>query len=118
MAIAFYLFPAFKIVDRPVLYLACISVQTSLAMAYTTEYTVMMDKSNPQTAGTDFTLQASFLSLSSIISGGIAGFLADALGYVALFVISSVLTLISVLFIIKTFESKPLIEAETATEFS
>lgn len=118
VAIATYLFPAFKIIDRPVLYLACISVQTSLAMAYTTEYTVMMDKSNPQTAGTDFTLQASFLSFSSIISGGIAGFLADALGYVALFVISSVLTLISVLFIIKTFESKPLIEAETATEFS
>lgn len=70
VAIAFYILPALNIINQPILYLACISVQMTLAMAYTTEYTVMMDKSNPETAGMDFTLQASFLSLSSIISMG------------------------------------------------
>lgn len=76
-------------------------------MAYTTEYTVMMDKSELNTAGTDFTLQASFLSLSSIVSGAIAGYLAEALGYIALFAISSAISLFCVAFIVKTFESKP-----------
>lgn len=102
VASAFYILPALNIINQPILYLACISVQMSLAMAYTVEYTVMMDKSNPETAGMDFTLQASFLSFSSIISGAIAGFLAEALGYIPLFLISIVITLFSVLFIIKT----------------
>ena len=106
-AIAVYILPALNIINQPVLYLACISVQMSLAMAYTTEYTVMMDKSELNTAGTDFTLQASFLSLSSIISGALAGYLAEALGYIPLFVISSAIALFSVAFIVKTFESKP-----------
>ena len=88
----------------------------SLAMAYTTEYTVMMDKSNPETAGMDFTLQASFLSFSSIISGAVAGFLAEALGYIPLFLISIAITLFSVLFIIKTFASKPLLKEEQAKQ--
>ena len=116
VAIAFYLLPALNIINQPVLYLACISVQMSLAMAYTTEYTVMMDNSNPETAGMDFTLQASFLSLSSIISGAIAGLIAEALGYISLFVISSAIALFSVLFIIKTFELKPLTQEEKIRE--
>ena len=66
VAIAFYILPALNIINQPILYLACISVQMSLAMAYTSEYTVIMDKSNPETAGMDFTLQASFLSFSSM----------------------------------------------------
>lgn len=116
VAIAFYILPALNIINQPILYLACISVQMSLAMAYTTEYTVMMDKSNPETAGMDFTLQASFLSFSSIISGAIAGFLAEALGYIPLFLISIATALFSVLFIIKTFASKPLLKEEQAKQ--
>ena len=110
VAIALYLIPAMKIASQPILYLACIVVQMTLAMGYTSQFTVMMDNSHLDTAGTDYTLQASFSTLSTIIASVIAGFLAEAFGYVSLFVIALVIGLASVALIAQTFDSKPSME--------
>ena len=104
VAIAVYLLPGMKIASLPILYFACISVQMTLAMAYTAQYTVMMDKSKLETAGIDYTLQASFLTLGTIFASGISGFIAEALGYIPLFVISLFIGLASVALVAKTFE--------------
>ena len=107
LAIALYILPAMKIINQPVLYLACIIVQMTLAMGYTAQLTVMMDKSELATAATDYTLQASFTTFSTIIAGGIAGFLAEAFGYVSLFLIALVIGLANVALIALTFNSNP-----------
>lgn len=103
-SIALYLLPAIGITQLPVLYLVCISVQITLSMAYTIEFTIMMDKSQIATAGTDYTLQTSFLTLSSILAGAISGVIAEALGYIPLFFVSIAIGLASVIFVSKTFD--------------
>lgn len=92
------------ITKLPILYLVCILVQITLSMAYTIEFTVMMDNSDLRTAGTDYTLQASFLTLSTILAGTISGAIAEALGYIPLFIISIAIGLASVVLVTKTFK--------------
>ncbi|VEP18295.1 conserved membrane hypothetical protein [Hyella patelloides LEGE 07179] len=106
LAIALYLIPGMKIVNAPLLYLACIIVQMTFSMASTAKFTVMMDRSELDTAGTDYTLQASFSTFSTIFASGIAGVMAEALGYVSLFIISLVISLASVALTAKTFAPK------------
>jgi MFS family permease len=88
----------------PILYLICILVQIAMSMAYTAQYTVMMDKSELATAGTDYTLQASVVYFGGIGASILSGFIANAVGYTALFVICVFLGLLSVVMIAKTFD--------------
>lgn len=107
VAIAVYLLPGMGITNLPWLYLACITVQLFLAMAYTAEFTVMMDKSALNTAGTDYTLQTSVLTLSSILAGTLGGLIAEAIGYASLFGVAMVIGLASVVYIARNFERTP-----------
>lgn len=54
-------------------------------MATVALFTLMMDASDPQHAGTDYTLQASTVVIATGLAGATGGVLGDALGYGAMF---------------------------------
>ena len=104
IAISTYLLPAFGVTNLPVLYLAAISVQISIGMATTPLYTVMMDKSNLETAGTDYTTQNSIVHLGGIVAAAMSGVIVRMLGYGGVFVTSIVVSIIGVVLIAKIFD--------------
>ncbi|MEO0967470.1 MAG: MFS transporter [Cyanobacteria bacterium J06639_18] len=104
IAISTYLLPAFGLTNLPVLYLAAISVQISIGMAMTPLYTVMMDKSNLETAGTDYTTQNSIVHLGGIVAAAMSGVIVRMLGYRGVFVTSIVVSIIGVVLIAKIFD--------------
>ncbi|MEM8863520.1 MAG: MFS transporter [Chloroflexota bacterium] len=61
--------------------------------------TVMMDKSNPETAGTDYSLQFSISTIFAFILSGAALGLAESLGYFAVLMIAVGLTAISLVLV-------------------
>ncbi|MEH1768434.1 MAG: MFS transporter [Nostoc sp.] len=103
VAIAIYLLPAFGVKSLPVLYLAAIAVQFSTSMASTTISTIMMDKSELATAGTDYSIQGSVASFSGIAAAAISGVIAEALGYRGVFAISVAIAVLGVAIIAIAF---------------
>lgn len=61
-------------------------------MATVALFTLMMDASDPAHAGTDYTLQASAVVIATGLASAVAGFVGDALGFSALFAMSTVLS--------------------------
>ena len=61
-------------------------------MATVALFTLMMDASDPQHAGTDYTLQASTVVIATGLASALGGVLGDALGYGALFGLSALLS--------------------------
>ena len=59
-------------------------------------YTSMMDRSDPKTAATDFTLQQSLCAVGPMIGAMVSGFSAAGLGYAAHFLLSAGVLLIGV----------------------
>lgn len=104
IAISAYFLPAFGLTDLPVLYLVAIIVQISISMATTPLYTIMMDKSNLETAGTDYTMQNSIVYLGGIIAAAMSGIIARAVGYQGVFAVSIVISIIGVVLIAKIFD--------------
>jgi len=88
VSIAIYLLPAFGVSNLPILYLAAISVQFSTSMASTATSTIMMDKSELETSGTDYSIQGSVASFSGIVAAATSGIIAEAFGYQGVFAIS------------------------------
>jgi MFS family permease len=88
VSIAIYLLPAFGVSNLPILYLAAISVQFSTSMASTAISTIMMDKSELETSGTDYSIQGSVASFSGIVAAATSGIIAEAFGYRGVFAIS------------------------------
>ena len=62
-------------------------------MVGTTAFTIMMDNSRLETAGTDYTLQTSLIALGGILSAVVSGVLANAIGYRGVFGLSVLLML-------------------------
>ena len=56
-------------------------------------FTAMMDASRPARAGTDYTVQASIVVLASGATTALSGYVAEAIGYSALFALGAVLAL-------------------------
>ena len=104
IAISTYLLPAFGVTNLPVLYLVAISVQISISMATTPLYTVMMDKSNLETAGTDYTMQNSIVHLGGIVAAAMSGVIVRMVGYRGVFATSIVVSIIGVVLIAKMFD--------------
>ena len=104
MAIALFLIPAVGINSFALICLICIVVQMAIGMTHTAQFTVMMDKSQLDTAGTDYTLQVSIKAFGGLIASTLSGVIAEALGYIPLFVIAIFIGLASVLLIAKTFD--------------
>ena len=104
IAISTYLLPAFGVTNLPVLYLVAISVQISISMATTPLYTVMMDKSNLETSGTDYTMQNSIVHLGGIVAAAMSGVIVRMVGYRGVFATSIVVSIIGVVLIAKMFD--------------
>ena len=104
IAISAYFLPAFGLTDLSVLYLVAIVVQISISMATTPLYTIMMDKSNLETAGTDYTMQNSIVHLGGIIAAAMSGIIARVVGYQGVFAVSIVISIIGVVLIAKIFD--------------
>ncbi|NEO28271.1 MAG: MFS transporter, partial [Kamptonema sp. SIO4C4] len=104
VAIATYFLPLLGITNFALLCLVCILVQMTTSMAATAQFTVMMDYSRLDTAGTDYTLQASIMTFSTLVASGMSGVIAEALGYLPLFFIAIGVGLASVALVAKTFE--------------
>jgi len=68
-------------------------------------FTVMMDICRPETGATDYTVQASLVVVTTILSGFIAGNLAGLFGYQINFLSSSLLCLLGVLLFAIRFRS-------------
>ena len=64
----------------------------------------MMDKSERATAATDYTIQVSVMFLGGIAAGILSGKLAQATNYTLMFIVSAVVSLLSVFAIAKTYD--------------
>jgi MFS family permease len=84
-----YLLPqALDYTDIFTFYYIAIGTQFGLGAAGTVLLTVIMDRSDISTAGTDFTVQTSILYLGSIGGSAISGVIADRFGYQGAFLTS------------------------------
>ena len=88
LATAIYLLPALGIANLPVLYLVAIGAQLTNGMAFTALFTLMMDRSELTTAGTDFTLQTSILYFGGIFAAPLSGLAAASFGYEGVFILA------------------------------
>ncbi|MEM9769644.1 MAG: MFS transporter [Cyanobacteria bacterium P01_D01_bin.71] len=103
-AIATYLLPVAGFVSFPMLSLVAITNQVINSMATTTLFTIMMDKSQVGTAGTDYTVQSSIAYLSGVAAAVISGIVAQAIGYPGLFGLSMAIALASILVVFVIFQ--------------
>ncbi|AFZ26075.1 arabinose efflux permease family protein [Cylindrospermum stagnale PCC 7417] len=104
VAMMTYLLPASGVTSLPILYLVAIVVQFSVSLTSTAVFTIVMDKSELETAGTDQTIQSSILSFSGISAAAISGVIAESFGYQGVFVLGVVITLLSVVITARVFD--------------
>ncbi|MEM1239085.1 MAG: MFS transporter [Cyanobacteria bacterium P01_H01_bin.26] len=104
LCITAYLLPAFHIHHIVVLYAAAVSVQLAGSMSSTALCTVMMDRSDLATAGSDYTVQSSLVLFSGIGIAAVSGFIAQAVGYQGLFMLSAMVALLSVTLVATAFD--------------
>ncbi|MHC5831601.1 MAG: hypothetical protein ACYT04_90445, partial [Nostoc sp.] len=74
------------------------------SMASTTISTIMMDKSQLETAGTDYSIQGSVASFSGIAAAAISGVIAEAFRYRGVFAISVAIAVLGVAIIAIAFD--------------
>lgn len=104
LAVALYILPAFwKHWDLPLtterwilLYLFCGVEHFAGGTATVALFTLMMDYCRPKTAATDYTLQASLVVIATLFAGTISGEVAQRIGYIGLFALSGVSSLLGV----------------------
>jgi predicted MFS family arabinose efflux permease len=80
-AVALYLVPAAGGASLALLYLVCGVEHFAGGMATAALFTVMMDRSRPEAAATDYTVQASVVVLATGTAAAVSGLSAEALGY-------------------------------------
>ncbi|MCY1012361.1 MFS transporter [Nannocystis pusilla] len=97
LAVASYAIPAAGWRDGWVLYALCTFEHFSSGMATAALFTMMMDAARPQTAGTDYTIQASVVVLATGLGSALSGFSAAEFGYATHFLLAAVLCVIGVL---------------------
>jgi len=89
------------------LWVATVSEGVIGTMASVALFTLMMDASDPQHAGTDYTLLASVVVLVGSLGGIAGGVLGDALGYGPTFVIGTVLAAVGCLVLVGWLDRHP-----------
>ncbi|MGR3279183.1 MFS transporter [Acaryochloris marina NIES-2412] len=88
--------PAMGVRSPVILYGVSISEVFARSLANTALFTVMMDKSRTEMAGSDYTLQSSIFILGHHIGvPALSGFIANTLGYSGVFLIGFVISLVS-----------------------
>ncbi|MEO0767968.1 MAG: MFS transporter [Cyanobacteria bacterium J06649_4] len=103
IAIAAYASPTLGLTALPLLYLIAMLAQFINSMAITALFTVMMDKSDVKTAGTDYTAQSSVIYISGIVGAVFSGIIAQSIGYGGVFLVALGFSLLTVIAIIQLF---------------
>ena len=97
IAVAALTLPAVGVRNPIVLYIVSTGEVFARSVASTALFTVMMDKSRSDTAGSDYTLQSSVYVLGHRVGvPAFSGFIAAALGYTGVFLIGFLVCLMSV----------------------
>jgi len=99
VATLLYILPALGVANPPILYIICMLVSGLQSMAYTALLTAMMDRSNPATAGTDYTTQISAVFVGIVITTVLSGLIADNIGYALTILLGAAVSLVGVLLI-------------------
>lgn len=76
-------------------------------MATVALFTLMMDASDPEHAGTDYTLFASLVVIMGPIGNVSGAAVADAIGYASAFTLGSILALLGTLLVVRMLDHKP-----------
>ena len=74
--------------DSVIVYIVIGLIMSAYGVSSTVMYTVIMDKCDPVSAATDFTLQWSITGISAMAAGGLAMALAESMGYAGVLIIS------------------------------
>ncbi len=99
-----YIIPAIGVSSLIVLYTVCILVNITQSMAYTALLSAMMSKSDRITAATDYTIQVSVMFLGGIAATILSGMVASRTGYTFIFIISTLVSLLSVFLLLNQEE--------------
>jgi PAT family beta-lactamase induction signal transducer AmpG len=99
IALCAYLVPAGGSFRPGTIYLVVLSVAFAGGMATASLYTNMMDRCDPKTAATDFTLQQSLCAFGPLLGASLSGFSAARFGYSAHFFICATVALGSTLIV-------------------
>jgi MFS family permease len=102
-----YIAAAFGAGGESLLWIATAAEGILGTMATVALFTLMMDASDPEHAGTDYTLLASVVVLVGFAGGVTGGALADALGYATTFIIGTLLSVAGCLFLVKWLDRHP-----------
>jgi PAT family beta-lactamase induction signal transducer AmpG len=82
-----YLLPASGRVQPGLLYGVVLAAAFTGGLATAAIYTAMMDRSDPATSATDFTLQQSLCAIGPLVGAIVSGIVAERFGYTVLFAI-------------------------------
>jgi PAT family beta-lactamase induction signal transducer AmpG len=97
MAVIALILPAMGVHDPVLLYGVSTGEVFARSLANTALFTVMMDKSRRETAGSDYTLQSSVFIIGHHVGvPALSGFIAAAMGYTSVFLIGFIVCLASV----------------------
>jgi len=93
-AVGFYAVLSSGILSMNALIPICVLEHFTGGMATVAIFTVMMDACKEPTASTDYTLQASFVVIATLLSSVVAGVVAQIFGFTVLFLLSGALSLV------------------------
>lgn len=82
-----------------IIYVVIGLIMSAYGVSSTVMYTVIMDKCDPVSAATDFTLQWSITGISAMAAGGLAMRLAESMGYAGVLIISIGVAILSMVLI-------------------
>lgn len=102
-----YIVAAMGIGGVSLLWVATICEGVIGTMATVALFTLMMDASDPEHAGTDYTLFASLVVVMGPIGNLSGAFIADKLGYAPTFALGSILALAGTLIVVRMLDQKP-----------
>jgi MFS family permease len=102
-----YIVAALGIGGVPLLWVATICEGVIGTMATVALFTLMMDASDPEHAGTDYTLFASLVVVMGPIGNVSGAAVADAVGYAPAFTVGSILALVGTLLVVRMLDHKP-----------
>lgn len=105
-----YIAVAYGLGGEPLLWAATVLEGIVGTMATVALFTFMMDVSDPQHAGTDYTLLASVVVAVSSLGGLTGGFLGDFMGYAHTFVLATAMAVGGTLFVVWWLDRHPINE--------
>lgn len=103
-----YIVAALGMGGVPLLWAATILEGIIGTMATVALFTLMMDASDPEHAGTDYTLFASMMVLIGPIGAVTGAAVADAAGYAPAFIAGTILALVGTLVVVRMLDHKPM----------